>query len=105
MGHIAMSLNFKGMRLVGSLVTAAALCFGAGSAQAAFSTAFSFGSPIYPDLFASNLSLNYTGTDFATASTLTIGSTVNTALSWTEFNGASVLPLTEPATFSSYHYP
>jgi hypothetical protein len=97
---MAMSLNFKGMRLVGSLVTAAGLWLGVGAAQAAFSTAFSFGGPIYPDLFASNLSLDYSGTDFATASTLTIESTGSTALSWTEFNGASVLPLTDPATFS-----
>jgi hypothetical protein len=102
-----MSLNFKGMRLVGGLVAAAGLWLGAGSAQATFSTAFSFGSPIYPDLKASDLSLNYsTASDFATASTLTIASTGGTFFTWTEDStatpqllGASSFSLT--ANFSS----
>jgi hypothetical protein len=104
---MAMSLKFKGMRLLGSLATAAALWVGAGAAQAAFSTAFSIGNPIYPDLYAEALSLSYSSpSDFATASTLTIGTTGGTFFTWTEDStatpvglGASSFSLT--ANFSS----
>lgn len=97
---MAMSLKFKGMRLLGSLATAAALWLGAGAAQAAFSTAFSIGNPIYPDLYAADLSLDYSTTSsFFTESTLTISSTVDTTFSWTEFAGQ--LPTT-PIIASSF---
>jgi hypothetical protein len=87
---MAMSLQFKGMQMFGGLAAAAALWFGAGSAQAAFSTDFSISNPIFPDLFAADLSLSYdTASDFATASTLSISSTGSTFFTWTESDGAT----------------